>query len=80
MRSLSACQNEPHCTEAGECVLFLAIGARRVPVPPSDALVERVAKALHEANTPCIEPWGRHPHKDIWRRFARAAIAAMEVQ
>jgi NTP pyrophosphatase (non-canonical NTP hydrolase) len=22
MRSLSKCQNEPHCTEAGECVLF----------------------------------------------------------
>lgn len=29
MRSLSACQNEPHCSEAGECVLYLAIGTKR---------------------------------------------------
>ncbi|HXJ61871.1 MAG TPA: hypothetical protein VNU68_34970 [Verrucomicrobiae bacterium] len=29
MRSMSYCQNEPHCTEAGECVLFLAIPSAR---------------------------------------------------
>lgn len=38
MRSLSACQNEPHCSDAGECVLYVAIVARKgVPVPPSEA-------------------------------------------
>lgn len=31
MRSLSACQNEPHCSEWGECVLYLAIGLRVGP-------------------------------------------------
>jgi hypothetical protein len=43
MRSLSLCQNEPHCSDAGECVLYLAVGLmvgpyrlRRV----SDRLIE----------------------------------------
>lgn len=29
MRGLSRCRNEPHCTDAGECVLFLAIDAAK---------------------------------------------------
>lgn len=44
MRSLSACQNEPHCSEAGECVLYLAIGSVRQAA--DEARVERVAPAL----------------------------------
>lgn len=61
MRSLADCQNEPHCSEAGECVLFLAIGSVRERKASEAGQVEALRAGYREIReltgaTQC-RPW-----------------------
>lgn len=51
MRSMSYCQNEPHCSEAGECVLFLAVDRSKpniaAPEPPQ---LLRIPSSFHSVD------------------------------
>ena len=61
--------------------LRAAIEASRAPIIATDAMVERVARAMYEcnpmANTPPIWQKADEIEVDIYRRDARAAIAAI---
>lgn len=81
MRSLTPCQNEPHCSEAGECVLYLAVAARKGFVRDStvdDARIERVREAIADVI------YGHDFHKsgphlrEVAMEAAIAAIAAID--